>query len=72
MRTQLLGGEEQYQSVDSLRSEVVGGLQAGLTDIADQVIGLNADFGTKLKDYSYEFSPTDSAATGPGQPTARR
>ena len=72
MRTQLLGGEEQYQSeLDSLRSEVVGGLQAGLTDIADKVIGLNADFGTKLKDYSYEFSPTDSAATGPGQPTTQ-
>jgi hypothetical protein len=64
MKTQLLGGEEAYQSeLDSLRGSVVGGLQEGLANIADSVIGLNADLGTKLKDYSYQDPTMTGGAT---------
>jgi len=66
MKTQLLGGEEAYQSeLDSLRGSVVGGLQEGLANIADSVIGLNADLGTKLKDYSYQDPTMTGGATTP-------
>ena len=61
MQTQLLGGEESYQSeLEGLRSEVVGGLREGVAGIADKVIGLNADLGTKLKDYNYEFGDANN------------
>ena len=64
MQTQLLGGEESYQSeLEGLRSEVVGGLREGLAGIADKVIGLNADLGTKLKDYNYEFGDANNPNT---------
>jgi len=66
MKTQLLGGEEAYQSeLETLRSSVVGGLQEGLAGIADSVIGLNADLGTKLKDYSYQDPTMTGGATTP-------
>ena len=67
MQMQLLGGEEAYQSeLEGLRGEVVSGLKEGLAGIADKVIGLHTDMGTKLKDYSYQFGGDTGTGAGTG------